>query len=154
MTARAPAPLAPIDAGLLTERDRQRLKGVRADLRMVVELARKSCPFIVVEGLRTEARQKVLVATGKSLTLKSKHLLGHAVDVAPLVRGVLSWDAADFRPLAAAMEEAAARLGVRIEWGGRWRKLVDCPHFELVDASNPASVAHARALAAAGGVPA
>lgn len=152
MTARTPAPAA--DAGALTARDRERLRGVRADLCLVVELARRSVPFIVVEGMRTLARQKTLVATGKSTTLKSKHLKGHAVDVAPLVGAALSWERAHFDPLAAAMKEAAARLGVAIRWGGDWKTFIDCPHFELFDADNPASVAHAAALASAGAVPA
>jgi peptidoglycan L-alanyl-D-glutamate endopeptidase CwlK len=30
-----------------------------------------------------------------------------------------------------AMEVAANELGVPIQWGGNWKKLVDKPHFEL-----------------------
>jgi peptidoglycan L-alanyl-D-glutamate endopeptidase CwlK len=44
--------------------------------------------FSVAEGIRTEDRQKELVASGKSKTMNSKHLrqstgYGHAVDLYP-----------------------------------------------------------------------
>ena len=66
----------------LLERDRQRLAGVHADLLRVVERARLAIPFIVVEGLRTRERQARLVAIGASRTMNSRHLTGHAVDLA------------------------------------------------------------------------
>jgi len=68
----------------LSARSRARLSGVHPALIAVVEraIARTSVDFMIVEGLRTPERQAVLVRAGASRTLKSRHLTGHAVDVA------------------------------------------------------------------------
>jgi peptidoglycan L-alanyl-D-glutamate endopeptidase CwlK len=84
----------------------------------------------VVEGLRTLARQKQLRAAGASQTLNSRHLTGHAVDIAPLVGGVVRWDWPLFYPLAETVKEAARLEDVPIEWGGDWR-FKDGPHWQL-----------------------
>lgn len=116
---------------MLTERDRARLAGVHPDLARVVEAARVRSAFIVVEGLRSRQRQAQLMAEGKSRTMASRHITGHAVDLAPLVGGTVSWDWPAFHPMAAAMKQAAASLGVAIVWGGDWKSFPDGPHFEL-----------------------
>lgn len=116
---------------MLTERDRARLAGVHPDLARVVEAARKQVPFMVVEGLRSRQRQAQLVAEGKSRTMESRHITGHAVDLAPIVDGTVRWDWPPFRPMAAAVKQAAAALGVAIVWGGDWKSFPDGPHFEL-----------------------
>ncbi|MFM7012456.1 MAG: M15 family metallopeptidase, partial [Betaproteobacteria bacterium] len=71
-----------------------KLKGIHPDLRKVMDRAIELTPidFAVTEGLRTEARQKELVAIGASKTLRSRHLTGHAVDIAPFAAGKLRWD--------------------------------------------------------------
>ena len=109
------------------------LAGVHDDLIRVTKRAFElsSVPFTVTEGLRTLARQKQLVEAGASWTLKSRHLTGHAVDLAPLIGGRVRWDWPPFYELARAMKQAAADLGVAIEWGGDWRKKKDGPHFQL-----------------------
>lgn len=117
--------------GELTKRDRERLRGVDPDLCLVVELARRDVEFIVTEGLRTLERQRQLLLERRTTTLRSKHLVGRAVDLCPLVRGAVSWKHADFDPVAAAMKSAALKLGVRLVWGGDWKTFIDCPHFEL-----------------------
>ena len=117
--------------GALTARDRQRLEGVHADLVRVVEAARQKVPFIVVEGLRTRERQQQLVSKGASQTMNSRHLTGHAVDLAPTLDGDVRWDWPLFYPMAAAMQDAVNALGVAIVWGGTWPKFKDGPHFEL-----------------------
>ena len=66
----------------LLPRDRARLAGVHRDLVRVVERARQSVPFIVTEGVRSRKRQARLVAIGASRTMDSRHLTGHAVDLA------------------------------------------------------------------------
>jgi peptidoglycan L-alanyl-D-glutamate endopeptidase CwlK len=117
----------------VTPRDRARLNGVHPDLVRVVEAAAKitAVPFIVTEGKRTLARQKELVAAGASKTLNSRHLTGHAVDLAALVGGEVRWDWPLYSRIAAAMKDAAKTLGVAIVWGGDWRSFRDGPHFEL-----------------------
>jgi peptidoglycan L-alanyl-D-glutamate endopeptidase CwlK len=129
----APAPVSSFRVGatLLTERDRARLGGVHPDLVRVVERARASYQFIVIEGLRSEERQKQLFAQGATKTMRSRHLTGHAVDLAPMIDHEVRWDWPAFYPLAEAVKAAAKQEGVRIEWGGDWRTFKDGPHWQL-----------------------
>lgn len=77
---------------MLSARCLARLKGVHPDLVRVVERARESTPFIVTEGLRTSARQRELFNAGATRTLNSRHLTGHAVDLAVLIGTEARWD--------------------------------------------------------------
>lgn len=117
----------------LTLRDRERLKGVHLKLVAVVEKAKEISPhdFIVTEGLRTPERQKELFEARATQTLNSRHLTGHAVDLAVLVGKEVRWDWPLYAALGRAMKEAAAELSVPIVWGGDWRTFKDGPHFEL-----------------------
>lgn len=110
-----------------------RLKGVHPDLVKVMRLAIARTPldFTITEGLRTLARQKELVAAGASQTMNSRHLTGHAVDVAALVGGKVRWDWPLYEKLAVVILAAAKELQVPIVWGGSWKTLKDGPHFEL-----------------------
>lgn len=123
---------------MLSSRDMQRLAGVHPDLVRVISRARASADFIVTEGLRTEARQRQLVAAGASQTMASRHLTGHAVDLAALVNGTVRWDWPLYDRLAQAVKKAAADEGVPIVWGGDWPKFRDGPHFELDRRQYPA----------------
>ncbi len=116
---------------MLTARDMQRLAGVHPDLVRVISRARASADFIVTEGLRTPERQKQLVAAGASQTMHSRHLTGHAVDVAALVDGAVRWDWPLYDRLAQVVKRAAVEEEVAIVWGGDWLKFRDGPHFEL-----------------------
>lgn len=115
------------------DRSKARLVGVHPDLVRVMERAISLSPqdFTVVEGLRSPARQKQLVAAGASQTLRSRHLTGHAVDIAPVVAGVVRWDWPLFYPLAETVKEAAEMEDVPIEWGGDWKSLKDGPRWQL-----------------------
>lgn len=117
----------------LGQRSLDRLKGVHPDLVKVVKRAIQLTPidFTVTEGLRTTERQKQLVAAGASQTMKSRHITGHAVDLAALVDGEVRWDWPLYAKIAKAMKDAATELGVPIEWGGDWKTLKDGPHFQL-----------------------
>jgi peptidoglycan L-alanyl-D-glutamate endopeptidase CwlK len=94
-------------------------------------------PFMVLEGLRTPARQKQLVAKGASKTMRSRHLTGHAVDIAPLLGGKVSWDWPLYHRLAPIVKRAAAAENVPVEWGGDWRTFKDGPHWQLPWAKYP-----------------
>ncbi len=111
----------------------RRLAGVHPALVAVVEEAIKLSPidFMVTEGLRTPERQAALVRAGASRTQRSRHLTGHAVDVAALVEGQVRWDWPLYPRIAAAFKAAAARQGTAIIWGGDWTSLRDGPHIEL-----------------------
>jgi peptidoglycan L-alanyl-D-glutamate endopeptidase CwlK len=60
----------------------------------VVERAIQITPvdFVVLEGLRTAARQKELYAAGATKIMHSRHLTGHAVDLGALVAGKVRCD--------------------------------------------------------------
>ena len=117
----------------LSQRSRAALLGVHPDLVAVVEAAIELTPvdFMVTEGLRTAARQAELVRAGASRTLNSRHLTGHAVDVAAWVDGQVRWDWPLYPRIAEAFKAAAKGRGVRLIWGGDWPRLRDGPHFEL-----------------------
>jgi len=110
-----------------------RLQGIHPDLRKVMDraIATTDIDFTVLEGMRTMSRQRKLVASGASRTLRSRHLTGHAVDIAPLVDGKVSWDWPIYHRLAPTIKKAAQDVGVKIEWGGDWRSFKDGPHWQL-----------------------
>lgn len=118
---------------LLSARSVDRLKGVHPDLQKVVLLAitLTEVDFGVTEGIRTVERQRELVAKGASQTMKSRHITGHAVDLAAFVDGEVRWDWPLYSKLAYAMKTAAFKLKVPIVWGGDWTSFKDGPHFEL-----------------------
>jgi peptidoglycan L-alanyl-D-glutamate endopeptidase CwlK len=123
----------------LSERSKKRLQGVHPDLVRVVERAIELTPvdFVVTEGLRTKARQKQLFEAGASQTMNSRHITGHAVDLAALVGGQVRWDWPLYGKLAEAMKAAAEDLKIPLEWGGDWKTLRDGPHFQLSRAKYP-----------------
>ena len=117
----------------LTARDGQRLAGVHPDLVRVVErAAADGARFTVVEGVRSIDRQAEMVRNGKSQTMRSRHLTGHAVDLAALDEaGKITWAKDAYGPLAAQVKAAAASEAVPIEWGGDWKSFFDGPHWQL-----------------------
>ena len=127
---------------VLPEKSIQRLTGVHPVLVRVVmaTAARSEQNFVVTEGVRTYARQKELFAAGKSQTMRSRHLTGHAVDLAiwedrdadkVVDADEISWKFPQYKALADVVKAAAAELGIPIEWGGDWVSLKDGPHFQL-----------------------
>lgn len=131
-------------AYVLGRRSLARLEGVHPDLVRVIKRAITITPidFTVLEGARTVARQRKLVAQGASRTMNSRHIPGRdgfakAVDIAPLYRGNVSWHWPHYYPLAEAVKEAARLEGVPVEWGGDWRTFKDGPHWQLPRAQYP-----------------
>ena len=122
---------------MISDRSRQRLVGVHPDLTRVVLRAANNADFAVIEGLRTLERQKYLVAKGASKTMRSRHLTGHAVDLAPVVEGNIRWDWKFYHPLAEIVKAAAKDEGVFVEWGGDWLTFKDGPHWQLPWAAYP-----------------
>lgn len=136
----------------LGKQSRDRLAGVHPDMVKVVEraIAISKQDFMVLEGVRTLARQKELYAQGRTKpgpkvtwTLTSNHFkqadgYGHAVDLVPYP---VDWNTASkFRTVAEAMLKASRDLGIPIRWGGNWdgderpgeKGETDGPHFELL----------------------
>jgi len=117
----------------LSQRSIDRMKGVHPDLASIVKLAieRTDTDFIVTEGLRTKERQAELVKAGASKTMNSRHITGHAVDLAAVVGGSVRWDWPLYERIAKAMKQAAYELNLQVEWGGDWKSFKDGPHFQL-----------------------
>lgn len=139
----------------LTRRTERNLIGVNVTLARVIVQAiehfERQYPgkrVVVTEGRRTQARQEELMKAGKSKTLDSKHLTGHAVDVAVLQNGVATWNSRVYTDFANSVAHVAMRHGVNIRWGGSWKwiagpkstmetnrfapaRFFDGPHFEL-----------------------
>jgi peptidoglycan L-alanyl-D-glutamate endopeptidase CwlK len=128
----------------LSERSLRRLEGVHPDLVEVVhhaaELATKAgMDFGVGEGMRSLARQKQLVTEGKSKTLNSRHLTGHAVDLWVYKDGIVTWAQKEYLALSKIILQAAKDRGIPLRWGGDWdgdgdskdERFFDGPHYEL-----------------------
>lgn len=121
------------------KRSQDKLLGVHPDLIAVMDRAIEltEIDFAITEGVRTEERQKALVAAGASTTMKSRHLTGHAVDVAAFVGKELRWDWPLYGRIAEAVKAAAKEVGVPVEWGGDWKSFPDGPHFQLPWRTHP-----------------
>ena len=123
----------------LGKRSLSNLEGVHPDLVKVVNRAIEltQVDFTVIEGLRTKERQAQLLKEKKTTTMNSRHLTGHAVDLAAWVipegsdKGTVSWDWKYYEQIADAMKKAALELKIPIEWGGVWKSFKDGPHFQL-----------------------
>lgn len=133
----------------LSGRSRRNLVGVHPRLVRVVERAIEitSVDFTVIEGVRTDERQRMLFDAGKSRTLNSRHLIqpdgyGWAVDL--MAAGDLdgdgdvdpddarrAWEQAHYVAISDAMMRAAEEQRARVRWGGTFAGFVDSPHFQL-----------------------
>jgi peptidoglycan L-alanyl-D-glutamate endopeptidase CwlK len=129
---------------ILSEKHLLKLSGAHPDLQKVIKRAAEitTIDFTVLEVLRTLARQKELVAKGASKTMKSRHLpsadgKSRAIDIAPMDGGQVSWAWPLYFKLAKIIKQAAADVGVSIEWGGDWRSFKDGPHWQLPWAKYP-----------------
>lgn len=119
----------------------ERLDGVHIDLVRVIIRAGTRADFQVQQGLRTSAEQRKLVAAGKSQTLNSRHLTGHAVDLTALLKnGAVTWDFEVYRKLSEVVLAVAFELAIPVTWGGNWQSLRDGPHFELPESRYPVEV--------------
>jgi peptidoglycan L-alanyl-D-glutamate endopeptidase CwlK len=123
----------------LSKRSLDRMAGVHPDLVRVVKRAIEltTMDFAITQGLRTVAEQRQLVADGKSRTMNSRHLTGHAVDVVAMIDGKVSWTFRHYEAIAHAFKAAAMELHIAIAWGGDWASFRDGPHFELSRSEYP-----------------
>ena len=146
----------------LSQRSLDRLEGLDERLIAVVTSAihHSKIDFGVICGMRTLEEQRALVEKGASQTMKSKHLVGRAVDLMAYVDGKGCWELNVYDDLCDAMKVAAEELSVAIKWGAAWsegdirtypgtaedammayvdlrrgqgrRPFIDGPHFELM----------------------
>ncbi len=138
------------------KRSRTAMIGLDPRLIQVLDLAITISPvdFMVIEGVRTRARQKELYAQGRTKpgkvvtwTLNSNHFVnlatgfGEAFDAlpAPYDWSTKGPNGDPFVLMADAIFEAGRRLRIPIRWGADWdqdgnpkeRGETDSPHFEL-----------------------
>ena len=139
----------------LSDRSMAKLEGVEQSLVDVVKEAIQltKVDFGVTYGMRTAEEQQELYDSGRSQTLKSKHLVGRAVDLVAYFGSNISWELNVYDDICDAMAEAARRNTVGIKWGAAWsegtaedsmnayidlrrsqgrRPFIDAPHFEMM----------------------
>lgn len=127
------------------------LNGVYPDLVMVIKEAIKDTPidFTVTDGVRTTAQQQALYAKGRTakgsivtnadgVKNRSNHQVkadgyGYAIDLYPYINSKIDFnDTGDnLKVIAAHILATAKCLGVKVEWGGNFKSILDRPHFEL-----------------------
>lgn len=86
-----------------------------------------SIDILIYETLRTEEKQRYYVASGKSQTMKSYHLVGQALDFVPIVDGKTDWNGYGRSEIQKAIAKAK-QLG--FDWGGDWKGFIDKPHLQ------------------------
>lgn len=146
----------------LSERSIRKLQGVERSLVDVVleAIELTKVDFGVTFGMRTLEEQKKLYESGRSQTMKSKHLDGRAVDLVAYFGSDISWELNVYDDICDAMAEAARRHTIPIKWGAAWsegdirmysgtaedamnayidlrrsegsRPFIDAPHFEMM----------------------
>ena len=84
--------------------------------------------FVVTGGelARTPEQQAMDFKTGRSKTMNSIHLKRCAIDLNFFKDGKIIWDKTTIAPLGEYWES----LHIKNRWGGNFKSLVDCPHFE------------------------
>ena len=117
----------------LSQKSLDKLVGVDYNLISVVKRAIEisTIDFKVLEGLRSLERQSMLVKSGKSQTMNSRHITGDAVDLGAVIDGIVVWDWKYYEQIAHAMKQASNELSIKIEWGGDWKTFKDGVHFQL-----------------------
>ena len=146
----------------LSSRSLKKLEGVDNTLVEVVKEAINltKVDFGVTYGMRTLGEQQKLFDSGRSQTMKSKHLDGRAVDLVAYFGSDISWELNVYDDICDAMSEAARRHTLPIKWGAAWsegdirmytgtaedamnayvdlrrsqgrRPFIDAPHFEMM----------------------
>jgi len=98
-----------------------------------------SMNFFVIQGLRTLEDQKKFFEAGKSTTMNSRHLTGHAVDLGVYMPDgkTVDWTFKRYTALNRDMQNAAALEDVPLTWGGGWKTFKDGVHWELPRLSHP-----------------
>jgi peptidoglycan LD-endopeptidase CwlK len=113
----------------------ERLKTCDKRLQDIAHAAIKRTDFSVACGHRGEQEQNEAFARGFSKLKfpKSKHnkTPSLAMDLVPFP---VDWkNLKRFDALAVIVKDEAARLGVKLVWGGDWVKFRDRPHYELAE---------------------
>lgn len=126
-------------------------------------LDKEKIPYRVIETKRTESVQRAYYAQGRepvavvnikrrsaglpeigeienrnkiTWTLESKHLVGRAIDIVPVIDGKIPWNINSKEIASAYMRIGLIGEAAGLTWGGRWTPIdkfgigKDAPHFE------------------------
>lgn len=115
----------------------QRLNTCHPDLIRVVKKVVETYPIIVPPqgGFRGREEQNAAFERGNSRLLwpNSKHNADPSLAI-DLVPSPVNWnDIHEFCYMAGFVIATAQQEGVNLLWGGRWKKIKDYPHFEIVE---------------------
>ena len=111
----------------LSSRSLGKLEGVNPVLvdtvKRAIELTK--VVFGVIFGVRSLETQKKLFESGRSQTMKSKHLIqpdgtAHAIDLMAYDGSDPSWEIVMYDDIADAMKAAAKETDAKIRWGAAW----------------------------------
>lgn len=96
-------------------------------VKLLYECKKQGIELKIVETYRTPERQNLLKSQGYSMLSggRSKHQHKIAVDVVPVVNGIMIWD--DLK-----LWKKIGKIGKKqgLIWGGDWKRFRDYPHFE------------------------
>ena len=129
--------------------DPTNLAALNPNLQKVVAQARADNPnlnFVIGNGKRSAGDQDQAKAWGWS-QVGSKdggdanvHMAGNAVDLWGLdSNGHVQFDPDQQQQISQAMQDAAKKVGIGVNWGGNWKSFKDAPHFELAGGGSAAS---------------
>lgn len=144
---------------VFSQRSLNNLVGVHPDLVRLMMASIEDCPvdFTITEGVRTAetqqkyyswGRTKINPHTGKMTIVtyvdgvkrKSNHQkkadgYSHAVDLYPFFDGKVQTQGKEvdnkLRVISNHIKKKSKELGIKIVWGGDWKKPYDPPHYQL-----------------------
>ena len=131
---------------ILNKISQQRLQTCDPILQLLAIEAAKESPyeFVITCGMRTIAEQQKLFAQGRTIPgkkvtncdgviKKSKHNYSpsKAFDFAVIINGELTWDEKYYNEMGEHFKKTAINFGLKISWGGDWKKFKDKPHIEI-----------------------
>lgn len=101
---------------------------------LVKRMRRLDVPMFVVTAMRGEADQNAAFVLGTSNARfgQSAHNFGFAVDV---IHGVKGWNLSrkEWSIIGHVGKELAGQRGIKVTWGGDWKRPWDPAHWELTD---------------------
>jgi peptidoglycan L-alanyl-D-glutamate endopeptidase CwlK len=123
----------------LSQRSLDKLDGVHPDLVAVVKRAIEltDVDFGVTYGVRTLEEQEKLYNSGRSQTMKSKHLIqdtgySHAVDLVAYDGSDVVWEINVYDNICDDTAEDAMNAYIDLRRSQGRRPFIDGPHFELM----------------------
>jgi len=111
--------------GRRSERHLAKVKPILAKCARVA-LKESSIDFGVVSSIRTVAEQRKLVESGASMTMRSKHLTGDAIDLVCFVGGKATYSTEVYYDMIDAFQIAAIRHNILLVSGAHWMDLRYC----------------------------